>query len=353
MIEINQFKKEMRKLLENRNDRVVQEILNKSCIISKTTPGFKQIAKAEGIIAQTIPDAYINMPYLITTQNQRYLDSTLPENASSACVILGSGDTVFELVSRGINQIEAIDINDLQMMIYKLRYASLLTLSAKDYINFLINCYNHRFMSPEVFKNVKEGFSKNDIEAINFWECILSVNSREDLIEYFFKGVGGDSYKTVQSLSYLRSKSKYYELRDKIEKAKISIQVGDVISYLKSNPSTKFDYIDITNILLFIFQSECENNPELLSKIINDLKIIYENNLNINGVFVLDYLFGIIPSDLTNNIRDGLQIEYIRRIYKEVYEQLQETFGLESYTHNRLIDCFGNKEDTVLLTRKK
>ena len=67
----------------------------------------------------------------------------------------------------------------------------------------------------------------------------------------------------------------------------------------------------------------------------------------------MDYLFGIVPSDLTNNISDGLQIEYIRRIYKEVYEQLQETFSLESYTHNRLIDCFGNKEDTVLLTRKK
>jgi len=74
-----------------------------------------------------------------------------------------------------------------------------------------------------------------------------------DLKQYFFKGIGGDSYKTTQSLSYLKSKSKYYELRDKLEKAHIRILTDSAIDYLKDTPEAKYDYIDITNILLFIF----------------------------------------------------------------------------------------------------
>ena len=62
-------------------------------------------------------------------------------------------------------------------------------------------------------------------------------------------------------LPFLRNKPGYYDLRTKLEKADIQIHIQDALEYLKQNPTQQFDYIDITNILLFIYQLQCEDKP--------------------------------------------------------------------------------------------
>lgn len=322
-------------------------------VLKKSDPGVAELTKAQNIILYSDQtDKYeFERPYLLTTRNQQYLNNTLPENAESAFCILGSTDTVFELIARDVKKIVAVDTNSLQPLIFELKRASFKTLSVKDYEKFLVDTNNHKYLSPDVFETVKKAFSPLDFKTLNFWENLLAVNPTEDLIDYLFRGVGGDYLKTRSMINYLKDKSVYYELRDKIDKAEVKIVESEALTYLKEHNTDTYDYIDITNILLFIYQQAANSNPEKFKIIISCLKDIYDNNLNPGGTFVLDYLFGFSISDLDRKSKDII-IETAKKIYSETYNYLRENFDVESFMVPKLANCFGNNNDTILLTRK-
>lgn len=344
-------------LLDDFHTHMMDELIKNSLTLRKGMPGYELFNKAQKIM--NIPgfgfvqEVYNDKPYLLSTQNQNYLGKTLPEHATSACVILSPGDTLFELVARDVKNIVAVDTNELQELVYKLRLASMLTLSHKDYCNFLVYTDNFRFMSEDVFKVVKEGFSKEDTKFLNVWENLFKINSRYEFEHQFFKNVGGNPKKVIQSLPYLRSKQNYYETKDKIEKVNIEIKIMSMIDYLLNNPSQTFDYIDITNILLFIYQFECGHNEEAFKTKILELRKIFEQNLNSNGVLVLDYLFGVDFEDLTEEKIQNAEFPLVNRIYQKSYELLNEHFDIESFQIDKQINGFGDKQDRVLLSRKK
>lgn len=356
MINIQDLAKIMKKLDGTPEGEMMKMMFQNSGtkILKRTTPGFKYIEKAQNIITKDGIDlaVYNDKPYLLTTRNQRYLDTTLQEGAQSAFVILSAGDTIFELVSRGISKIVTVDVNDLQPLIFKLRKASIMTLKPSQFEAFLIDSKDHRFMSRDIYKDVRQAFDKSDQETINFWDNILEINPQDDLRQYLFKGIGGDVSKTRMCLPFLRNKSGYYDLRNKLEKADISINLKDALEYLQENPEQKFDYIDITNILLFIYQLQCKDNPEKFNEVLNKLKTIYETNLNNGGIFVIDYLFGVLLSDLDNITMNECDKRKVQEIYKITLQKLRELFELESCTVSKLIDGFGPHQDTVVYTKK-
>ncbi|MBE6156210.1 MAG: hypothetical protein E7161_00480 [Firmicutes bacterium] len=354
MYEINQLKKGIKQLLDSGNEALAKEILAQTHLIRKEMPGFSQIVKAQDIINKDGFDStiYNDKPYLTTTENQRYLDVTIPGNASSACVILGAGDTVFELLSRGINKIVALDINELQLLIYRLKKASIMTLSAKDYESFLIDCNSSKFLSKKVFGNIKDGFNQREEDAYYFWKTILEVNPSEDIAKHLFKGLIQPASKIRFALPYLGNKKNYYELRSKLEQADIQLEQTDVISYLQNTELT-FDYIDITNILLFYFQLDCSKNFDTLQKRMQMLKTIYNERLNSGGTFVFDYWFGFTIESMYTYVPTNEIQKMSVNLYRSIYENLLEMFEIETHTISGIIEGIRPDKDTILLTRKK
>lgn len=311
-------------------------------------PGADILLKAQNVINRDgiDPDVYIDKPFLFTTQNQHYLEKTLPKEVNNAFVILGTGDTLFELVARDIKNITALENNDLQMLVFKLRLAAFKTLSAIDYERFLLDSGSHKFLSYDVFKTVKEAL--DDEADINTWDILLSRNPKEDLMYHLFKVIDYDLNANKSLITYLRSKKGYYAVREKLEKASINIVFGDALEYLEKNPEIKYDYIDITNILLFIFQILCNSNPNQFAMVVNRLKKIFEANLNPNGVMVLDYWF----NHTLENLGVGFEIKNANGltssdIYKSIYDALNSGFDLEMF------NIKAREEDTVFLTRKR
>lgn len=311
-------------------------------------PGADILLKAQNVINRDgiDPDVYIDKPFLFTTQNQHYLEKTLPKEVNNAFVILGTGDTLFELVARDIKSITALENNDLQMLVFKLRLAAFKTLSAIDYERFLLDSGSHKFLSYDVFKTVKEAL--DDEADINTWDILLSRNPKEDLMYHLFKVIDYDLNANKSLITYLRSKKGYYAVREKLEKASINIVFGDALEYLEKNPEIKYDYIDITNILLFIFQILCNSNPNQFAMVVNRLKKIFEANLNPNGVMVLDYWF----NHTLENLGVGFEIKNANGltssdIYKSIYDALNSGFDLEMF------NIKAREEDTVFLTRKR
>lgn len=132
-------------------------------------PGGKLFAKAQEILLSDDDKYYASKPYMSTTQNQRYLTKILTKNAQNVCVILGAGDTIFQLASQGIKNIVALEINDLQEAVFKLRKAALFTLSNTEFENFLLDIESKDFLSKEILEKVKEGF--NDLQTLQVTAC--------------------------------------------------------------------------------------------------------------------------------------------------------------------------------------
>ena len=354
MIQMNEMQQLLKKLEGTPEGNLLKQMMGQSRLLTRSTPGFKQIEKAQNIITKDgmDTDVYYDKPYLLTTRNQRYLDTTLPNGADSAFTILSAGDTIFELVSRGVNHIVTVDVNDLQPLVFKLRKAAIMTLKPSQFEQFLIDSKGYRFMAQDVYKDVREAFDKSDEPTINFWDNIIDINPQDDLRQYLFKGIGGDISKTRMCLPFLRNKPGYYDLRTKLEKADIQIHIQDALEYLKQNPTQQFDYIDITNILLFIYQLQCEDKPEKYNEVLKQLRTIYDTNLNNGGVFVIDYLFAVGLQDLEQISEENPDKRKVQEIYKLTLEKLRELFELESLTASKLIEGFGSSQDTIIYTKK-
>lgn len=330
---------------------VMSNLKQNSVKVRRDMLGAELLNKAQNVI---VFDEYMSKPYLTTTQNQRYLTNKVPKNAKSACVILGAGDTIFQLISQDIEKIVALDTNNLQECIFRLRKAAIMTLSNEEFEAFLLDIHNKRFLSQEVYQTVKEGFLKSEEAYKNFWEIFLKLNPKEDITGHFIKGgvEQSDIYRIRYALPYIKRKSVYYSLRDKIEKCTIEVRIEDVYDYFRENPGVSFDYIDITNTLLFTYQ----NNLDEFPKIIALLRAIYENNLKINGTFVLDYMFGTELKNLecwqSQPLTD--KDEFIKKIYSETYRMLNKVFDLKVQSVEACcpaVSLKGNHDSVIFVTK--
>lgn len=324
----------------------------------KNMPGADILEKAQRIIV--FEEDYMSKPYIATTQNQRYLTETVPKDAKSACVILGAGDTIFQILSQyaNIEKIVAVENNELQKVVFKLRKAALKALSNKEYEMFLLDKECKEFLSHEVYKNVMSDFAKDEEAEKNFWDVFLKLNPLEDILQYFIKGglEQVNVFKMRYGLPYLKRRNLFYSVKEGLEKVKIDIVIKDALKYFEENPEAKFDYIDITNILIFIYQLQCEELPEKFSECVKRLRNIYEKNLNKGGTLVLDYMFGISEAELkASNFKEtDILAQKTERIYKNIYEELAKEFDLEIRTAEALCSPMPLKgnSDTILFTRK-
>lgn len=335
---------------------LLNEIKKDVHILRKDMPGVELLKKAQRIIALDgrDPSIYNDKPYYVTTQNQRYLDKTVSEGTNSACIILGAGNTLFELVSKGISDITALEINELQVLVYKLCRACIVTLSAKDYDKFIIDHNSNWFLDKGIFNTVEAGF--DDESALNCWHQLIEINPKDDLKKHFFKGIEAFDVNRVRyALPYLKKRISYYELRDRLEKVKIKIVIDDLFNYLLNHPELKFDYIDITNILLFVYQLQCNCDILKFQEKIKDLIKIFNQNLNQNGTMVLDYHFATSIEDIEDIIKNEKSTHDTpaTEIYPIIYKTLKENFELESFSIEKVLNNSNNPSDTVLFSRKK
>lgn len=349
-------------LVEMQKTKELEELMANVLIKKRGEVGSHLLQEAQFVIVKdgVDVDAYAKKPYLTTTQNQQYLNTTLPKDVRSAFIILGSGDTLFELASRGIKDITAAEKNELQILVAKLRIASLKTLSAKDYEAFIVDHGNRRFLSKDIFRTVSEAL-KDDEETLAVWTDILNLNPREDVRDHFLKNVteGGGNLSTLKyGIPYLKRKPSFYEARKTLEEANIKIVLGEAIDYLLRHPSENFDYIDITNILLFYYQFECGNNEATFLKSISKLRTIYEKSLKSGGTFTFDYQFGANAKNYDGSIRSKIgagnfiSVRAIE-IYRNIYNALIEHFDLQVGTVESVIKGVDKARDTYLYTTKR
>lgn len=360
------YKELLLKMMETMSQELPEMLQNDFRIFDSKEPGVEVAGRLQAIINGNPAKVYFDKPYLVTTENQRFIGKILPSDSKRVASILGSADNIFECVAEGIGTIHAWDTNCLQNATYHLKRASILALSPKDYDQFLVDYNSKRYLSSDLFQAVKPAFL--DKEYQNAWDIIFGMNPREDLKHYLFKGSGGDLSRLRYGLPYLKNKSRYYTLRENLEKAEITISNEDILSSILASSET-FDFIDFSNILLFVYQLDCQSNVEDFHDKIKQLKEIYNHHLNPNGVMMLDYWFGVKPEKLSSYVSTNQEEAKTLEIYRHTYDFLNQYFDLETcsvepilngsfYQKSNLKDdttTFRSVDtlDTVIYTKKK
>ena len=199
-----------------------------------------------------------------------------------------------------------------------------------------------------------------DEEKMEFWDIFLSLNRKEKICKYFIKGglEHVDLYTIRYALPYLKRKGLYNLARKNLKESNLQIEVKDALDFLKET-TKMFDFIDITNILMFVYQMQCNNDQKKFIEVVKLLKKIYENNLKLGGTMVLDYMFSIRPTKVESPISKVTESDIlamkVEELYKNIYNALKEEFNdLETLQ----VTACGNptplkgEVDTVVYVRK-
>lgn len=236
--------------------------------------------------------------YFSTSENiKAYLDN-VSFNKGKALSVLASGDQVFNLICKGVNDIDTFDINELAYFTFYLRRALML-----------------RFPSKGAFVNAQQDFLSNSSTSFqNIYSSLPSLREFipadvylyfEELLKFnIFKNRGFSSlfYKLYRGCGsnydkfnlYMQDKEAFKKLVDGVAKAKISFIPGD-IRVIRDRLDKTYDIMLFSNIVDYNF---------LLNHLFEVIKFkeflaSFDANLASDGV-IINYLMSQNSEGLTD-----------------------------------------------------
>ena len=224
--------------------------------------------------------------YLFTTEYiGRYLDQ-LTFNKNRALTILSSGDHVFNLLFKGINEIDTFDINRLNYFTFWLKKAFILNLSFREF-NSLSSCLSSDFLLERFYQYLCR--SKLDMPRLvfQFYEELISYEYSLDHQHNGLKNLYFSTHSSIlQSNNYLRTKQNYLDLREKLKTLKLNMYFQDALSVPKLLEK-EYDLILLSNVSDYLGTEEQKLAIEAFQHYIS----LYYELLAQDGVLV-NYFYG-------------------------------------------------------------
>ncbi len=330
----------------------------------------KDLRKAKKIITNSgstifVTNKYdLDKPYWAATQNLNYIsDLSKKKDINRAFTILGSSDNIFELVRLGVPNIVATDINTFAKYIFYLKKAAIKTLSVKEYISFLLEPTSEEFFKRAVFeKKVIYGFNSDEEQYKEFWFNMFKYYDKRDILDSFvnsgFKHTKGED--RVNFMTYIQNK-KYEQVRENLTKTSIEIYDEDALEVLKNLENELFDWIDITNILLWVFQFDTQEDITLFRKYVEDLEAVIRERLSESGIFAIDYMFktqdpkGLLKESIKES---SFLMNRINEVYSIIFRTINDYFSISTLKYRGVPSSLNSLEynkvtDQLVLARIK
>lgn len=298
-------------------------------------------------------DCLNDRPYLATTQNLSYIPKLA--RGERAFTILGSGDSVFQLVMCGFSRIAAAEVSPIQIAFFHLRLAAVKALNYKEFTDFLFRPNGKHFLSRDLYKKVRPYLGDCDKESKDALDQFFAQRlfSYASLAIYAINFKGGlehcDDKTVAGTLTFMKSAKAYQELKRRLSETRITVLREDAMKFL-AETNEAYDWIDLSNILLYYCQYVAPFGPECFREAIVGLSNAYENmpsSIATTGgraaggagnetpprpTMVFDYMFGVSKAELNSGkpqLRKGKTVvEHISlEIYSETLAKLRSVFG--------------------------
>lgn len=266
--------------------------------------------------------------YFFTNENiDGYLKLVDFEGKTSALSVLASGDHTFNLICKGIKNVDTFDINRLtEYFALGLKRAMILKY---NYTDFLLNM---KYLCSDgasidyITDTIKDLFPYMEEKHRKFWQEILDYNYK--MQKGFILGLNLIQMLTVNFMSienrvlfntYLKDEESYNRLKQNLVNANITFKNADAVS-LHKEFNGEYDLILLSNILNYFSQYWGSNWGY------NSLRDYEENLESITksgGTIFLNYLFAGLM-DLDFILIDGSKVTIHDLTDEDVYDFTDE-----------------------------
>ena len=294
--------------MDSKIEKKLFKIIDKAEVLIKSGYDKETYLKNEDFIKQVCTGVFgtYTLPYLFSTENISGYFNKLDLENKSILTVVGSGDHILNAILKGAKTIDAFDISSYAVMFYYLKEAAIKTLSYEEFIEYFLDpnkCFN-----LELYCKIRNNMNQ---EVLPFWDELYNrFKDNPANLKYMFRSLDPvfitDPVQKVTLLSgvnpYL-NETKYYELKVKIQDAKVNCYMRDVNQL--DNIGENYDYIFLSNILQYQKDQDFINFKQSISR--------YITKLNNNGEIKIGYIYGHLK-DLNQELKllkQSLEIEEI------------------------------------------
>lgn len=242
-----------------------------------------------------------------TNENiKAYLDSVDFNGKDSALSVMASGDQAFNLINKGILNIDTFDTNMLtEYYVFGLKRAMILKYNYKEFIFYMEKLISKTTDIDEISSIIFDLLPYMDEKHRLFWSTIVDYNLKVQKINYtnlnllhmLLIGINIKS-NYLYFNNYLENEEQYNILRNNLAKANLTFKQANAY-HLDQKFHKKYDFIILSNILDY-FTNYFGNNWDYMK-----LKE-YEEKLSFltkeDGVVFLKYILLYATDNYTREI---------------------------------------------------
>ena len=304
----------------------------------------KQVRNSEYSVIDSFFKKYQKGFYWTNENIGSYLNIFDLNNRKKALSVMASGDHVFNLIYRGISDVDTFDINRLtEYFVLGLKRTMILKYDYYEFL-YMINYIIEPNISLEELTNILIYLIKDmDLKYKLFWEEILNFNYHIQkfygtnlnlMLMLYVSPFAKTSH--INNNDYLLDPYCYEEFRNKLKNANISFKGVDAIDLSKKFKGKKYDLILLSNVLDYA-NARWGNNwdKERLEEYLKSLEGISNEDAIIFVKYIINYLSSsqikdqlfydscikrediddsivVIPKTTSSTIKDGVILRRVK-----------------------------------------
>lgn len=233
--------------------------------------------------------------YFATNENIKdYIGKSNLEGKSNALSVMASGDHLFNLVEKGILNIDTFDSNALtEFYVLGIKFTMLMRYSYKEYLITLNKLLDTNTSLEELTSILNDLLPFMDIKYRDYWRIIIDYNYMKqknnketiNLFSLLFINIIKED-KLIARNNYLNDEETYNRFKTNLMKANITFNNVDALNLAKEYNS-KYDAILLSNIFEYLQKYFGLMYYKNMESYINELFSI----INENGKLFLAYIF--------------------------------------------------------------
>lgn len=294
-----------------------------------------------------IPFSKYQKVYFSTNENIReYLNFVNFKYKKDGLSVLGSGDHIFNLINKGILNIDTFDTNLLtDFYVFGIKAAMVQKYNYKEYLSVISKLINYNTPSNEIDEILMDLLPSMDNKYRKFWKEIINFNyqmqkkenTNISLINLLFINIR-DVEDIMFKNNYLFNEYEFNKLKNNIFKSNITYKNIDAID-LPKEYRLKYDVILFSNIFDYMYK-----RFGFLFQY-NDIKDFIEslkNMLNKDGFLYLNYVF-----------KYASEVFYRKNLIQNstiTFEDLKDSQVLKVDSNNKELNTL---KDGIIILKKK
>lgn len=301
------------------------------------------IKKCEGYILQEFFDEF-SLLYPFTTENISGYIHYFDLKDKSLLTVGSSGDQVINAALFDAKTITVFDTNPYSPFYIYLKIAAILELKRHELLEFLrYRDYpkfckdNQNVFNKAIYKRLKGILRILDYKSYLLWNKLLeTIDPIEIRKNLFYYSDENQTEVIIASNPYLQSEIAYQETKEKLKKAKIIFQIGNIIN---DTINGKYDNIWLSNIATHLFY------PESIQKMVNNAI----SSLNKNGKLLISYLYETsFYAGYQDNWSPIYDFKNREKLFPELKTEFHPIMGVKGLLRNE-----DHEKDAILIYQKK